>query len=188
MRILLHQCCAPCSIYPVRMLKEAGFDISAYFYNPNIHPVQEFYARLEQAADFNEEEGIGSIIDETYGLEEFVRNAAYREKSRCLYCYAVRIEQAARTAKRGKFDCFTTTLLYSRYQDHDLMVSLAEEMAKKYGVMFHYEDYREGWKEGIEVSKAKGMYRQQYCGCIYSEEDRYLKQLSGRFNKRMEKA
>lgn len=154
-----------------------------FWFNPNIHPAAEFYKRLETLKTFNDSKGIKSIIDETYGLTEFVRSAAFREEQRCRYCYQMRIEKAAQIAARGKFDAFTTTMMYSRWQDHELMIEFCEIAAKKYKVAFHYEDYREGWQEGINISKELGMYRQQYCGCIYSEEDRYRKQLSGRFAK-----
>lgn len=153
-----------------------------YWYNPNIHPVQEFYKRLQTLKNFNDSQDIKTIIDETYGLTDFVRTAAFRESERCRFCYQMRIEKAAQIAAKGKFDAFTTTLMYSKWQDHDLMKEYCEIAAAKYKVSFHYEDYREGWQEGINTSKELGMYRQQYCGCIYSEEDRYLKQLSKRFN------
>lgn len=183
MKILMHQCCAPCSFYPVNVLKNDFDLISGFYYNPNIHPVKEFYLRLESVKYFNELYGLKSIIDEYYGLREFTRNVAYREDNRCLYCYASRIEKTVQTAKKGKFDYFTTTLLYSKMQNHGLISELCESFAAKYSVPFYYYDFREGWKEGIEESKRIGVYRQQYCGCIYSEEDRYYKQLSGYYNK-----
>jgi len=182
MKILLHQCCGPCSVYPVKVLKEQGHSIMGYWYNPNIHPVAEFYKRLQTLKNFNDEEDIKTIVDETYGLTEFVRMAAYRETERCRFCYQMRIEKAAQIASKGNFEAFTTTLMYSKWQDHDMMREFCEIAAKKYKVAFHYEDYREGWQEGINLSKERGMYRQQYCGCIYSEEDRYRKQLSKYFN------
>lgn len=151
-----------------------------YWYNPNIHPVTEFYKRLETLKKFNDDNSIKTIIDEDYGLLQFVRDAAFRESERCRFCYQMRIEKAAQIAKKGNFDAFTTTLMYSKWQDHDLMREFCEIAAKKYKIPFHYEDYREGWQEGIDRSKEMGMYRQQYCGCIYSEEERYRKQLSKR--------
>lgn len=182
MNILLHQCCGPCSVYPVKMLKSQGHSITGYWFNPNIHPVTEFYKRLETLRDFDKAEEIPMIIDETYGLVNFVRNVADDHKNRCGYCYTVRLEAAAKMAAEKGFDAFSSTLFYSKYQNHDLMKQIAESMAEKYSVCFYYEDYREGWKYGIDTSKALGMYRQPYCGCIYSEEDRYLTQLSKRFN------
>lgn len=181
MNILLHQCCGPCSVYPVGILKEQGHALTGFWFNPNIHPVTEFYKRLETLRRFDENEGIPLILNETYGLTEFIKNVGQNPAERCSYCYAVRLEAAAETAKENGIEAFTSTLLYSRYQNHDLMISIAEKMAAKYGVTFFYEDFRTGWQEGIEGSKQLGMYRQQYCGCVYSEEDRYLKQLSGRF-------
>lgn len=181
MRILLHQCCAPCSVYPVRELKEGGHDICAYFFNPNIHPLTELYARFEQAVLFNRAQGIEMIADDTYGLTDFTRNAAYRENMRCAYCYSSRMEKAAQTAAEKGFDCFSTTLLYSRYQKHELIIEMCEAAAKKYGVPFHYEDWREGWQHGIDESKRLEMYRQKYCGCIYSEEDAFKGRLAKKF-------
>jgi len=180
MKILLHQCCGPCSVYPVRMLTEQDHSIMGYWYNPNIHPVTEFYKRLETLSKFNDDNNIKTIIDEDYGLVQFVRDAAFRESERCRFCYQMRIEKAAQIAKKGNFDAFTTTLMYSKWQDHEMMKEFCELASKKYGIPFHYEDYREGWQEGIDRSKEMGMYRQQYCGCIYSEEERYRKQLSKR--------
>lgn len=184
MNILLHQCCGPCSVYPVRVLKEAGHSLTGYWFNPNIHPVVEFYKRLETLADFDRSQDIPLIIDETYGLVDFVSHVAQDHKNRCGYCYEVRLEQAAKTAAENGFEAFTSTLFYSKYQNHDMMKQIAQKMAEKYKVCFFYKDFREGWKEGIDTSKALWMYRQQYCGCIYSEEDRYLNQLSKKFGLR----
>jgi predicted adenine nucleotide alpha hydrolase (AANH) superfamily ATPase len=108
-------------------------------------------------------------------LDEFLQGVVFREAFgvRCQYCYHKRLEATAQVAKHGKFDAFTTTLLYSKFQNHKLICDIAASLSKEYGVRFYYEDFRLGWKEGIEVSKKLGMYRQQYCGCIYSERDRY---------------
>ncbi|MGA1846640.1 epoxyqueuosine reductase QueH [Deferribacter abyssi] len=183
MKLLLHQCCAPCSIYPLKILKNNHFEIYGFFYNPNIHPVEEFYKRLENVWYFNSIEGIKTIVDETYGLKEFAQNVVYRESKRCNYCYYMRIEKTVKIAKNGNFDAFTTTLLYSKYQNHQLIIDICENLSYKYKIDFFYYDFREGWNEGIEKSKELKLYRQQYCGCIYSEEERYKKQLSRRFNK-----
>jgi predicted adenine nucleotide alpha hydrolase (AANH) superfamily ATPase len=99
----------------------------------------------------------------------------YREKDRCTYCYHDRLRTTALLARRGKFDYFTSTLLYSKFQNHDLIKSMGESIAKSTGVPFWYEDFRSGWKEGIKKSKDREMYRQQYCGCIYSEKERFFK-------------
>jgi predicted adenine nucleotide alpha hydrolase (AANH) superfamily ATPase len=183
MKILVHQCCAPCSVYPISELKGAGYDITTYFFNPNIHPLKEFYLRLEQAVLFNREEGLEMIIDPSYGLTEFTRAVSHRESSRCAYCYSSRMEKTAQMAVEKGFDCFSTTLLYSKFQKHELLIDMGEAAAKKYGVAFHYEDWREGWQCGIDESVAREMYRQNYCGCIYSEEDRFSEQLKRKIAK-----
>jgi predicted adenine nucleotide alpha hydrolase (AANH) superfamily ATPase len=108
-------------------------------------------------------------------MEGFIRNVAFREKERCRYCYHDRLRAAALIARKGKFDAFTSTLLYSRFQRHDMIQAVGESIAKETGVPFLYRDFRDGWREGIDASKVRGMYRQPYCGCIYSEKDRYYR-------------
>lgn len=175
MKILLHICCANCAIYPVERLTEQGVDVAGYFFNPNIHPYQEYQRRLETLRQYSASVGLNLICRDEYLLEEFLRNVSGREKERCAYCYAVRLESAAREAKQGLFDGFSTTLLYSIYQKHALIREIGERIAGKYGLRFHYEDFRAGWGRGIERSKAMKLYRQQYCGCIYSEKERFMK-------------
>ena len=131
--------------------------------------------REETVAAYAEDVGLRMIYQEGYNLEGFLRNVAFREKERCRVCYHERLTATARIAKKGKFDCFTSTLLYSRFQKHDLIRSMGEDIGKSTGIHFHYGDFREGWKEGIKASKDLNMYRQQYCGCIYSEKERYFK-------------
>ncbi len=183
MNILLHQCCGPCSIYPISVLKKENHLITGFYYNPNIHPMTEFYKRLEAVLILNKREDIDTVVNEEYGLVKFTRNVVFRENQRCKYCYSMRIEMAAKTAKEKGFDAFTSSLLYSKYQDHDLMIELFKEASEKYEIDFLYRDFRVGWKEGIVKSKEIGLYRQQYCGCIYSEEDRYHEQLPRQFKK-----
>jgi hypothetical protein len=129
---------------------------------------------LQTLQKFAAEENIPLIVKDEYELEKFLRQSAFRESERCRSCYYERLKYAAIIAKRGDFDFFTTTLLYSKFQRHDLIREMGEALGKEYGIPFYYQDFREYWKEGIELSKQKNMYRQQYCGCIYSERDRYL--------------
>ena len=175
MRVLLHICCAPCACYPVRWLKERGYEVVGLWYNPNIHPCTEFVKRMETVKKLEKIEDIKVIYFDTYEPEKWFRAVAFREEKpvRCQICYSMRLEMAAAVAKKGNFDAFTSTLFYSKYQKRELMVPLAESAAQKFGVKFLNVDFREGWKEGIEISKAKGLYRQQYCGCLYSEKERY---------------
>jgi predicted adenine nucleotide alpha hydrolase (AANH) superfamily ATPase len=176
MKILLHTCCAPCTIYPVKILREEGFDIMGFFYRNNIHPYTECIRRQKTLETYAADIHLKIIYQEGYDLEGFIRNVAYRESNRCIYCYHERLRSTALTAKRGKFDCFGTTLLYSKFQKHDDIKSIGEAVGKSLGIPFYYNDFRVGWKEGVETSKRMGMYRQQYCGCIYSEKERFSKE------------
>jgi len=175
MKVLVHICCAPCSIYPLKTMKSGGVDVMGFFYRHNIHPYSECLKRQEVVEGYARQIDMRLIIQEGYDLEGFVQNVVYREKDRCSYCYHDRLRTTALLAKRGKFDYFSSTLLYSRFQNHDLLKLLGESIAKATGVPFFYEDFRSGWKEGVQTSKNLGMYRQQYCGCIYSEKERFYK-------------
>ncbi len=177
MNILLHICCAPCAIYPVQELRASGLHVSGFFFNPNIHPYQEYRRRLETVRKYAELVELQVIYRDEYRLEEFLANVAATPAERCLYCYASRLEVAAAEAVRLGFDAFTTSLLYSRYQKHDVIREIGERIGEKYGITFHYVDFRKGWQEGIVVSKRMELYRQQYCGCIYSEKERYYPQV-----------
>ncbi|HOE57944.1 MAG TPA: epoxyqueuosine reductase QueH [Bacillota bacterium] len=172
MKLLLHMCCGPCAVYPYQLLKN-DHDITGLFYNPNIHPFTENKKRMDTAREFADKSGFKLIAIDEYNLDEFLRNAAFREVQRCIMCYADRLFRAASVAKKGNFDAFTTTLLVSPFQKHDLIKKIGEEAGEEYGVQFLYQDFRGGFKEGVEKSKQLGLYRQQYCGCIYSERDRY---------------
>jgi len=144
-----------------------------YFYGSNIHPYSECLRRRETLSEYADSIDLKLIISEDYDLEFFLRNVVYREKHRCLFCYEERLRSTALMAKRGKFDGFTSTLLYSKFQKHDTIQSIGRSVAQELGIPFIYQDFREGWKEGVDTSKSLGMYRQQYCGCIYSEKERY---------------
>jgi len=175
MKILLHICCAPCAIYPVETLREENFEVRGFFYRHNIHPYTECLKREETLADYAGRIGLPVIYQAGYDLEGFLRRAVFREKDRCRICYFERLNETARLARHGKFDAFTSTLLYSKFQNHDLILEIGESIGKSLGIEFYYKDFREGWKHGIEESKKQGMYRQQYCGCIYSEKERFFK-------------
>ena len=173
MKILLHTCCGPCSIYPVKVLRDEGCDVMGFFYRHNIHPYQECQRREETLATYASTIGLRVVFEKGYDLEGFIQNVAFRESNRCLYCYRARLYAAAKVAKKGKFDAFSSTLLYSKFQNHDLIKSMGQSVAKETGIRFYYRDFRDGWKEGIDASKQMGMYRQSYCGCIYSEKERF---------------
>ena len=156
-------------------MKAGGFDVMGFFYRHNIHPYSECLRRQETLEGYARQIDLRLIIQEGYDLEGFIQNVVYREKDRCTYCYHDRLRTTALLAKRGKFDYFSSTLLYSKFQKHDMLKSIGESIGKSIGVPFFYEDFRSGWKEGIDTSKNLGLYRQQYCGCIYSEKERYYR-------------
>ena len=175
MKALLHVCCANCAIYPIKTMREDGLEVMGFFYRHNIHPYTECLKRQEALEAYAEQINLKVIYQEGYDLEGFIRNVAFRESERCNYCYHDRLRSTALLAKRGKFDYFSSTLLYSKHQKHELIRSMGESIGKSVGVPFLYHDYREGWKEGIECSKQMGLYRQHYCGCVYSEKERFFK-------------
>ena len=187
MNILLHMCCAPCSCYPVKKLREENFDVTGYFFNPNIHPYTEWDHRLKTAKEFSEKVDLKIFYDEHYQLKEFLsralkveptaRNPFEKFHPRCKICYEWRLESTAKFAAENGFEFFTSTLFYSIYQQHDFMKEICERVAKIYGVKFFYEDFRAGWQEGIDISKQLELYRQPYCGCIFSEEERFSREI-----------
>ena len=146
-----------------------------YFYRNNIHPYQECLRREETLRAYAQQSELRVVFQEGYDLEGFIRNMAFRESQRCRLCYHERLTAAARIAKQGRFDYFSSTLLYSKYQQYDLIRTVAEAVGKAVGIPFHYSDFRLGWQEGVAESKRLEMYRQQYCGCIYSEKERFYK-------------
>jgi hypothetical protein len=173
MKALLHICCAPCTVYTLKSLRSEGIDVTGYFYNPNIHPLTEFRKRLITLESFAATMLLPLAIDKEYSLENFLQGALEQGEDRCLFCYKTRLNKAFQKAVDNKVDAVTTTLLYSKYQRHDDIKRIGDELSDTYKVRFLYRDFRAGWKEGIEESKRVNMYRQQYCGCIFSERDRY---------------
>jgi hypothetical protein len=175
MKCLIHICCAPCAIYPVDCLKSQQLDVMGYFCNPNIHPYQEFNRRKKTLVQYASHIDLRVIYENDYPLEQWIQNITFRETDRCKLCYYDRLKSTAIIARKGKFHYFTTTLLYSKFQNHELISEMGKNLEKKYGVSFFYSDFRKGWKQGIELSKKLNLYRQEYCGCIYSEKERYYK-------------
>lgn len=192
MKILLHMCCAPCSCYPVQKLREENFEPTGYFFNPNIHPHQEWRQRLKTAREFAEKVEMEIFCDNHYGLRDFLEKTSKvigkisdedtvknpdGFHARCKICYAWRLSETAKFAAENNFDIFTSTLFYSKHQNHELMKNIAENVSKNFGVKFYYEDFRAGWQTGIDLSKKFDLYRQNYCGCIFSEEERFSKDI-----------
>ncbi|EGJ48815.1 epoxyqueuosine reductase QueH [Desulfocurvibacter africanus] len=180
-RVLLHICCAPCAVYSVQALKAEGFEVTGLFYNPNIHPAAEYIRRRDTLLQFEAELGIKVIYkDAGYDPQIWFREVTFREANRCFHCYRIRLEKTLFIAKHGRFEYFSSTLLYSTKQKHEVIAGLARDMAADGPNRFLYRDFRVGWQEGIEKSTAMGMYRQDYCGCLYSEVERRKKEVAGR--------
>lgn len=173
MKILVHICCAPCALFCVPHLKGRFDEVLGLWYNPNIHPSTEYQKRLESVKKWAKETGANVIYEDTYELENFLRQLVYRESSRCRICYYLRLTKAALFARRGKFDYFTSTLLISPHQNQNLIIEVAKAVGEEYKVKPYLTSFREGWRESREYSKRMGLYHQNYCGCIYSEKDRY---------------
>ena len=172
MKLLLHTCCAPCSVYCIKSLREEGIEPTLYWYNPNIHPYAEYKARRDCLKEYAKLVGVELIIEDAYGLDEFVCNVADKLTTRCEdYCYPKRLRKAMEYAKQNGFDTVSTTLLYSIYQKHEYIEELMYGLANEIGLDFLYRDFREGWQEGQDTARAIGLYMQKYCGCVFSEEE-----------------
>lgn len=175
MKTLLHICCAPCSVACIETLRAEGVEPVGFWYNPNIHPLKEYRMRKTTLTEYAREIKMKLFIENEYGLRKFVAATYPTFTNRCGYCYAVRMEETAKFAAENGFESFTTTLLISPYQNHELLCEKAREAAAKYGVGFLYRDFRPHFREGQDKARALGMYMQKYCGCIFSEEERYQK-------------
>ena len=174
MNTLMHICCAPCANRPIAQLREEGIGVTGFWFNPNIHPYTEYQARKRTLEEYSKEIGMKLIIGGTYDLRTFVTNVAGNIDERCGYCYRVRMEETAKYAAENGFDSFTTSLLISPYQNHEVICAVAKAMGEKYGVEFLYRDFRPLFRDGQDYAREHGMYMQKYCGCIFSEEDRYM--------------
>jgi len=159
----------------VDLLRVEGWEVFGFWYNPNIHPFQEYSRRLEAVRQIEAQLRLRMIYQDRYELEDFLRSVVFRESDRCRICYHRRLDTAAQIARKGRFDAFTSTLLSSKMQDHDLIRTIGKAVAAERGVPFHHVDFREGWAVGRDKSLELGLYRQQYCGCIYSEKERFFK-------------
>ena len=174
-KILMHICCAPCANRPIETLRQEGMEPVGFWYNPNIHPYTEYQARKHTLEEYSKQIGMKLIIGGTYDLRPFVTAVAGNIDHRCGYCYRCRMEATAKYAAENGFSAFTTSLLISPYQDHEAICAIARKAAEQYGVEFLYRDFRPLFREGQDFAWEQGMYMQKYCGCIFSEEDRYRK-------------
>lgn len=177
-KILLHSCCAPCSSHVISFLTKY-FDITILYYNPNISPIEEYLKRKEEQIRLintiktkNKLDYIDCDYDnDTY--EKLIKGYEECEERgpRCNICFKLRLEQTAKLAKEHNYDYFCTTLTVSPYKNANLINSIGESLSKEYNIKWLYSDFKkeEGYKKSIELSKEYNLYRQDYCGCIYSK-------------------
>ena len=168
-RVLLHTCCAPCSLSCIDPLRSEGIEPVAFWYNPNIHPWKEYQARRDCLLAYAPTIGMEVRVQEDYGLRDFVRHVAEDIDHRCAYCYEHRLEGTAKYAAEHGFAAFTSTLLASTYQNHEAIAAAAEKYARQYGVEFLYRDFRPNFRAGNQRARELGFYMQKYCGCVFSE-------------------
>ncbi len=170
MRVLLHACCGPCLIYPADSLRRQGLDLTVLYYNPNIHPLAEYEKRRANLLEYCQKVGL-TVASGDYNVDDYFSAVVSPEADRCHLCYQLRLGETARQAAAGGFDAFSTTLLVSPYQKHDELRQAGEAAASAAGVAFLYEDWRAGYRAGQARARELGMYRQKYCGCVYSKEE-----------------
>ena len=177
MKVLLHICCANCALYPVRKLSERGARIEGLWYNPNIHPAPEYEKRLEAVKMLGRLWKIEIGCHGGYGMDNFLAEVGEDTAPgvRCRHCYRMRLFETAEAAKRAGADAFGTTLLFSPYQKFDIIAAEAALAESTFNVPFYLEDWRGGFREGEDLSRLIGFYRQKYCGCVFSEKERFRK-------------
>ncbi len=178
--MLLHICCAPCAAYPVSVLTEEGLPFKGLFFNPNIHPLEEFARRKQTLEKYASLAGLDVAYEDDFLMDKWLEfpeaeagteaatAAASDVRERCIFCYTIRMRRAAAYASQNGFAGFTTTLLVSPYQKHDLIREAGEKAAAEHGTAFIYRDFRDGFRKGQSMAKELGLYRQKYCGCIIS--------------------
>ena len=177
-KVLMHTCCAPCSVYCIDSLRSENIEPELFWYNPNIHPYIEYKTRRECLREYAEQVQVKLILQDEYGLDEFCRNVVDDIPGRCVnYCYRKRLTETVRYAAKHGYEAFTTTLLVSPYQKHEELRAVCEDLAAMAGIKFLYRDFRVGFREGQAKARELGLYMQKYCGCIFSEEERYFKQI-----------
>lgn len=175
-KLLLHCCCGPCAMYPISFLQENNVEMDMFWFNPNIHPEFEWNRRLENLEKVASHYNLDLIklgnCREDYWLSKEYESSF---KSRCQMCYDMRLDEIAKYSSENGYDSFTTTLLVSPYQQHDEIARIAKLKAEKYNTSFSYYDFREGFREGQNMARDIGLYRQKYCGCIFSLEESKFK-------------
>jgi predicted adenine nucleotide alpha hydrolase (AANH) superfamily ATPase len=167
MKLLLHLCCAPCGVYPLEKIQEEGIYFEGFFYNPNIHPYEEFLKRKHNVEKLAEAKNFIVHYNDHFLQDKWLQYNK-SDLNRCFMCYDIRLDEVATFASENGFDAFTSSLLVSPYQNHDYICEMARRASEKYKVNFYYDDFRTGFRTGQQGAKEMGLYRQKYCGCIHS--------------------
>ncbi|MCM8795752.1 MAG: epoxyqueuosine reductase QueH [Candidatus Omnitrophica bacterium] len=176
MRILLHICCGPCLIYPLKQLRAKGFTVEGFFYNPNIHPPAEYSRRKEALQYLIKTLDTPMSYPEYKPLDFFSAIKSNKNKpQRCSVCWYLRLKRTAKEAKDRGFNFFSSTLLVSPYQDQEILKGIGRAVSEEERINFYYEDFRVGFRAAHAQAKAMGIYCQNYCGCIYSKQERCKK-------------
>jgi hypothetical protein len=182
--LLLHICCGVCAGALIEKWRSDGLEITGYFYNPNIHPYQEFQKRLRAVEVQAERENLEVYYEREYGLNEFLKQVLpiilkngkdETDRKRCAICYETRLRQTAHFARVHNFDAFSSTLIISPQQNQELIRDIGGRIAQESGIQFKYELLTNLYSRSVELAKKRSLYRQQYCGCIFSEYERYKK-------------
>ena len=175
-KVLIHVCCAHCAAYTVKHFRDEGYEVAAHWYNPNIHPYLEHQSRLESTRDLAQRMDFTLLEEEGYDMPEYFRRVAGHEDERCGICFRQRLSATAAAAKQHGYDAFTSTLLISPHQEHEILKEMGETIGRETGVEFLYVDLRKRYSDSRRITKPMDLYRQQYCGCVYSEWERYREQ------------
>jgi len=172
-KLLVHVCCAHCAAYTIEHWRQQDCEVGGFWYNPNIHPYTEHQSRLESTRILAREIDLPMIVAEGYDMPEYFRRVVGHEAERCRYCFDLRLAKTAEAAREQGYDAFTTTLLISPHQKHDIIREIGNKIAAEQGIEFLYADLRKRYSDSRHITKPMDLYRQQYCGCVYSEWERY---------------
>jgi len=185
MKILFHICCGNCALYPFKLLRDEGHDLAGFWYNPNIQPYEEYRSRLNSLRKLSNDWHIDIFYNEEYRPNEFLNQFKFDDAAgvngldhippapeRCKFCYTLRLEKAAAKARDEGFEAFSTTLLISPYQDFERIDTIGRELAGKYNLDFYLRDFRPYFRDAMSLARDLGLYRQKYCGCLFSKQER----------------
>ena len=171
--VLVHVCCAHCAAYTIEHWRQQEYAVIAFWYNPNIHPYSERQHRLESMEQLAKIMDLPLIVAEGYDMPEYFRRVVGKEAQRCQVCFDLRLVKTAETAQANGFDALSSTLLISPHQQHETLLKTGNRIAEEKLIKFLYTDLRKRYSDSRHITKPMDLYRQQYCGCIYSEWERY---------------